>query len=439
MASIIRQPNGRRAIQYTAPNGNRPMIRLGKITQRGAEAVKNHVEHLHNSKAGRYPVEHSTAQWLAEIDGTLADRLADLGLTGKRINPEDRDIVTLISFVDGYIAGRTDVKPRTKSIYGNTRRNLFTFFGPDKPLADVTPGDADRFRLHLLTGENLAENTARKRISVARMFLKSAVRSKLITENPFDGFKTRMMKVRTREYFVTTDEANRVMDACPDAEWRLIFSLCRFGGLRCPSEVFALKWEHVDWVNNRILVSSCKTEHHEDGESRLIPMFPELLEPLQDKFELAETGDRYVITRYRDNSQNLRTQLKRIIGRAGLEPWPKPFQNLRSSRETELAESWPIHVVCDWLGNSEAVAKTHYLQVTPEHFERAVHPSADTDERRCKKRCSIPQKAPVTGGKPEPGKSKNARFPRENSIIRKKSTCPTTPNGTRTRVSRMRT
>ena len=37
--------------------------------------------------------------------------------------------------------------------------------------------------------------------------------------------------------------------------------------------------------------------------------------------------------------------MHRIIRRAGLTPWPKPFQNLRSTRETELAETYPLHVV----------------------------------------------------------------------------------------------
>lgn len=57
---------------------------------------------------------------------------------------------------------------------------------------------------------------------------------------------------------------------------------------------------------------------------------------------------------------------------AGLEPWPKTFQNLRSTRETELAEQYPIHVVCKWIGNSAAIAATHYLQLTDEHFARAT-------------------------------------------------------------------
>ena len=53
-------------------------------------------------------------------------------------------------------------------------------------------------------------------------------------------------------------------------------------------------------------------------------------------------------------------------------PWPKLFQNLRSSRETELAETLPLHVVCSWLGNTALVAAKHYLPVTDDHFAQAV-------------------------------------------------------------------
>ena len=55
---------------------------------------------------------------------------------------------------------------------------------------------------------------------------------------------------------------------------------------------------------------------------------------------------------------------------------PKLWQNLRATRQTELAETFPIHVVCDWIGNSRAVAQEHYLQVTDEHFEAAQNAHA---------------------------------------------------------------
>ncbi len=99
-------------------------------------------------------------------------------------------------------------------------------------------------------------------------------------------------------------------------------------------------------------------------------MFPELQEYLAAEFEAAEPGTIHVITRHR--RANLRTELHRIIARAGLKPWGKPFQNLRSTRETELCETFPAHVVCAWIGNSESVARKHYLQVTDVHFDAAV-------------------------------------------------------------------
>ena len=53
-------------------------------------------------------------------------------------------------------------------------------------------------------------------------------------------------------------------------------------------------------------------------------------------------------------------------------PWPKLFQNLRSTRETELTKQFPIHVVCKWLGNSTTIASKHYLQITEEHYQDAA-------------------------------------------------------------------
>ena len=61
-------------------------------------------------------------------------------------------------------------------------------------------------------------------------------------------------------------------------------------------------------------------------------MFPELRPHLLACFEQAEPGSVFVVARFRDARTNLRTQFQRIIRRAGLEPWPKLFQNLRSSR-----------------------------------------------------------------------------------------------------------
>ena len=72
----------------------------------------------------------------------------------------------------------------------------------------------------------------------------------------------------------------------------------------------------------------------------------------------------------------MRTQFEKIIIRAGLKPWARLFHNLRSSRQTELTDRFPAHVVASWLGNSEAIARKHYLQTTDSHFKAATDCSA---------------------------------------------------------------
>lgn len=73
----------------------------------------------------------------------------------------------------------------------------------------------------------------------------------------------------------------------------------------------------------------------------VIPRHPlETQSYLEDAFERAEPGTVYLVNRYRDTNQNLRTQLQRICKRAGVEPGGKLFHNLRASRETELGAEY---------------------------------------------------------------------------------------------------
>ena len=45
---------------------------------------------------------------------------------------------------------------------------------------------------------------------------------------------------------------------------------------------------------------------------------------------------------------------------------------LRASRQTELTERFPLHVVCEGLGNTTTVATQHYLLVRDSDFEKAL-------------------------------------------------------------------
>ena len=241
-----------------------------------------------------------------------------------------------------------------------------------------------------MIGSKLAPMTIRKRLQFATMVFRAAVRQRLIVDSPFTGVTVKGT-MPNRERFVTQDETRRLLIACPNHHWRSVISLARYGGLRCPSEVLSLRWEDIDWAGGKILVTSPKTEHHPGKGTRRIPLFPELKAVLEEALNLAEKGAVYVV----DESMrkacrgpggwmnvNLRTTFLKIIKRAGLAPWERLFHNLRSSRQTELAETFPAHVVCDWLGNSEAVAMKHYLQTTDDHFSRAAGGSPKAKQSR---------------------------------------------------------
>jgi integrase len=369
MASIGCDPNGRKRILFVAGNGSRKTIRLGKTTIKQAEAAKIKIEQLQLSASGLTGVvDDETARWLTGLDDGIYNKLADVGLVAKRPKVES---VLLGAYLQRYADDRIDVKPGTQLMFKQTRGNLVDFFGLDKPLREITPGDADQWRLHLIK-QGLADNTIRRRCGIAKQFFHAAVRRKLITSNPFGDLKSTSVGNPARFYFITQAEAQKVIDNCPDAQWRLLFALCRYGGLRCPSEILGLTWQDINWAEGKMLVRSPKTEHHPGHESRLVPLFPELVPYLREAFEQAEEGTLFVITRYRNTGVNLRTALTKIIRQAGLKPWPKLFQNLRSTRETELNEDWPEHKVCKWIGHSKAIAREHYLQITDDDFKRAA-------------------------------------------------------------------
>jgi integrase len=263
------------------------------------------------------------------------------------------------------------------------KRGLINFWGPKKPLIEITEGDAEAYKQHLIT-EGLAPATIRKRLYFASLIFRSAVKFRLISSNPFTDVRVKVPPPG-RKHFITQEETERLIDACPNEDWRIIIALSRYGGLRCPSEVLSLRWSDIDWdpTHGVMHVRSPKTEHHPGKESRVVPIFGLLRPHLERAFEAAAEGSVYVVAESLRQSSlgpsgwrntNLRKPFLAVIKRAGMKPWPRLFHNLRSSRETELmaGQEHAPNDVCTWIGNSLAIAQRHYLQVTQAAIAKAV-------------------------------------------------------------------
>ena len=373
MASVTRLDSGGRQgyrIRFYCDKRRRELYVAGsgKRVERLADTIARHCDDLAKAKAANVPADPASVAWANGTEGSLRDNLVAWGLADP-VNPKlATDAGRLLGpFLDAYLASRTDWKPRTVANAKQVNRLLKEYFGERHPMRSITPGDAERWRRWLSSSKGLAVATCSKHAKRAKAMFADAVRDRLLAESPFAGLKGGDESNADRHRFIDATMTAKVLAACPDADWRLIVTLARYGGLRCPSEVLGLRWSDVDWEAGRLRIESVKTG------LRFCPMFPQIRSALAEAFDLATDGAIYCVARYR-GSDNLRTQFARIIERAGVTPWPKMFVNLRSTRRTELQELFPDHVVNAWLGHSGAVAAKHYLQVTDEHWGRAVEP-----------------------------------------------------------------
>jgi integrase len=363
MASLHQQAGLWRV--QTCVAGKRSTIRLGRVRQRDAEYAHECIEALESSRRTGKPVPPAIEEWVHRSGEKLHARLVLAGLVAPRSEEKPMTVGELCT----RFVGATTIKPVTAGKYDVVCRSLKELLGEGRRVDTVRPTDASDVRAAWVKS-GLAGPTVAKRVKVARGVFRLAVKLELIRSNPFEAVRAGSMTNRSRMAFVGRDTVDKILAACPDDEWRLIVALSRFGGMRVPSEALLLRWADVNWSAGSMIVRSPKTEHYAGGAERVCPIFPELLPFMLKVFNAAPDRAEHVITRYRAG-QNLNPQFHRIIRRAGLAAWPRVWHSMRATRQTELVGEFPLHEVCAWLGNSERVARDHYLQSTDAVFERA--------------------------------------------------------------------
>ncbi|MDX1964138.1 MAG: site-specific integrase [Pirellulales bacterium] len=343
-----------------------------------------HVEAVLASLQGK-SIPPQTLKWLNRLDDAPYQKLANANLVESRLKPQPANEWTVDAWVTTFIENKADVQQSTKETYRHIRRNLADFFGANKRLKDVTDGDALEFYEYMQGKAGLSIATALRRTALAKQIFRRAVKKGHIPTNPFEDITGLRVKANDQRFVEVTEEMTaKLVDAMPNAEWRLAVVLARYGGLRVPSELLPLRWQDVDWHNRRIKVTNVKTCRKTNKPHRIIPLWERIRPYLEACFDQAEAGAEYVFPEIRKLGQagrdkgtntiglNLRTALDRYAAYAGVELWEKPWQNMRSTCATELIAEYPSHIVNAWMGHSEEIAQEHYRQVKPQDFETAL-------------------------------------------------------------------
>lgn len=377
MASLSTNDAGLHRVLFRDTAGKRQTLYLGRIPKKTAIDVQRSVGELERATLyGSTPADFAS-RWLTEIADDLHSRLVKFGLAAPKVAVPRG--VTIFELMDLYRD-----RPKWRNKAASTIRQYEMHFGYLAGLlggateaADISEAEAEDFHGLLMEekpdGGGLMRSTANRVCDTASMLFRFARKSRLIQANPFEEVE-RGSVATTRRAFVDAPTATLVIDAMKDSQWRLLVALSRWAGVRVPSEPRLLRWGDVDWERNRFTVHSPKTRHHGAGhEKRTIPIFPELRPYLERRFDEAIEGDELVLPFMKAlDDVAFGCQLRRTIAKLGLEVWPRVFHSMRSTRQTELQESFPGHVVCSWLGNSEVIARKHYLQTTDAHFEQAT-------------------------------------------------------------------
>jgi len=368
MASLSNERNGTRRIQWFDENGDRKTLRLSKTSIKAAKSFKLQLERLIAAQRTGTPLDAQTAQWLNDLPEPSYAKLAGHGLAEPRTARIEYSLGMLI---EKCLATKS-IKPSTVIRYSQCRDLLNSYFGADRKIESISNLDADQWRAWLVSkGYALAKVS--KEVQIARMFFRQACKWKLIAENPFEGVRTGSQISPERKPYVTVETTLKLIQACPNDDWRCIIALARFAGLRCPSEVLAVRWEDVDWDTHQLRIRSKKTEHHPGKAQRTAPIVPELFRILRDAFERAPVGAERVVNGYAADTMNLGTNLARIVKRAGVEPWPKAFSALRASRSVEIRDQFSDFHRTEWMGHTKLVAEHHYDMVRPDDLDRAIN------------------------------------------------------------------
>ncbi len=243
---------------------------------------------------------------------------------------------------------------------------------------DVTGDELNEYYLHL-RNEGLTGATVQRHHSLLHLAFRSAVKRKIITNNPCDQ-ADRPKAVQYIGNYYNAEELRTLLECLGDDPMRIPVILTAYYGLR-RSEVLGIKWNAIDYSDKKIYIRhkilEVKTPNGKvlqgmdvmktKSSYRTLPLIPYVEEVLKKEYEhqaemktvmrgaYSKEYSEYVCVDAMGNllkPQYITEHFKVILKSNHLKPIR--FHDLRHScASLMLANDVPMKMIQDWLGHSD--------------------------------------------------------------------------------------
>lgn len=130
--------------------------------------------------------------------------------------------------------------------------DLIAHFGADTPIEDITTADVEQLKDELL--ERVSHRTAQKVLVIMHGIMGRAKRKGWIKANPCEDAERVTLTASDDFHVLEPEQVFAIARAAADPVMGAVFTVGAFTGLRCPGELTALRWEHVDFANRIVHV-----------------------------------------------------------------------------------------------------------------------------------------------------------------------------------------
>ena len=325
-----------------------------------------HVVHCIQSGLAMSP---HIANWLSIQSDANVAKLRRLGIELERDRLEKYQLSQVVSH---FLSEKsTEVGDRSMQKYEANAQRLLDYFGKSKDVRSIEVKDAKQFVQYLIADEGLAgDSSAARATGYANSFFVSAVHRKLVTDNPFFKLAKTVQPNEDKHHYICPEQTKRLWSVIDNDEDRVRFVLLRYLGLRSPSEMNELRSTDFNFRTHKVQIRSPKLVKYRTYKRHCPFNNPNALPVIEKYYRDNHRNNDYDAFLPTISHEQLSERVAKWISDADLDQWPSLLTNFRRSAITDAADTGvAVATVAEWFGNSEKIAKRHYMLETDRHAE----------------------------------------------------------------------